>query len=69
MTRVGTHIFRKGKLMWVFIPDDKPWVFEEPYKAHLDPIDLDKYEIPEHLQVSNPKNSRGDNSQKGSTDV
>ena len=44
-----------------------PWVFEEPLRAHLDPVDLDKYEIPDHLQVPNPENSRGDNSQKGST--
>lgn len=53
----------------VFInPEEGPWVFEKPYPASLHPVDLDKYEIPEYLKVLIPKNSRGDNPQKGSED-
>lgn len=47
--------------------EDVPWIFEKPHMAHLDPVDLNKYDIPDHLLVPNPKNSRGDDSQKGST--
>lgn len=45
--------YRSGD-SWTFInPEEGPWVFEEPYKAHLEPVDLEKYEIPEHLIVEN----------------
>lgn len=60
-------LFRSGGQLFPINPEEGPWVFEEPLNGHLDPVDLDKYEIPEHLQVSNPKNPRGDDPKKGSS--